>query len=147
MNEIVFWGLSINAWITIVTVVAVICVLTMTKIRSDAVFLIAIGILFITGVLDAREACSGFNSSAVVVTGVLSVVVAGLRYTGVLQWLLKHVFGVPDSFPKALLKMMIPVSLLSVFINNNTVTTLFSSVMKQWAKKLGVDYTFYFYYL
>ena len=138
MDEIVFWGLSINAWITIVTVVAVICMLTMTKIRSDAVFLIAIGILFITGVLNAGEACSGFNSSAVVLTGVLSVVVAGLRYTGVLQWLLKHVFGVPDSFPKALLRMMIPVSALSIFINNNTVTTLFSSVMKQWARKLGI---------
>jgi len=138
MDEIVFLGLSINAWITIVTVVAVICVLTMTKIRNDAVFLIAIGVLFITGVLDAREVCSGFNSSAVVVTGVLSVVVAGLRYTGVLQWSLKHIFGVPDSFPKALVRMMIPVSSLSIFINNNTVTTLFSSVMKQWARKLGV---------
>ena len=133
-----FWGLSINAWITIVTVVAVICVLTMTKIRTDAVFLIAIGILFITGVLDAREACSGFNASAVVVTGVLSVVVAGLRYTGVLQWLLKYVFGVPDSFPKALLRMMIPVSAMSVFINNTTVAALFSGIMKQWARKLGI---------
>ena len=65
MGEVVFWGLSVNAWITLVMVAAVIGVLLMTKVRTDAVFLIAIGVLFATGVLDAREACSGFNSSTV----------------------------------------------------------------------------------
>lgn len=138
MNDIVFWGLSLNAWITLVTVGAVICVLLTTRIRTDAVFLIAIGILFLTGVLDANEACSGFNSSAVVVAGVLAVVIAGLRYTGVLQWALKYIFGVPDSLAKALFRLMIPVAALSVFINNTTVAALFSGVMKQWARKIGL---------
>ena len=138
MNEILFGGLSLNAWITLVTVIAVMGVLLLTKIRTDAVFLIAIGILFSTGVLTAEEACSGFDSSAVVVTGVLTVVLAGLRYTGVLQWILKYVFGLPGSFPKALLRMMIPVSVTSAFINNTTVTALFSDIVKQWARKLGM---------
>ena len=138
MEQILFCGLSIHAWITLVTVIAVIGVMLLTKIRTDAVFLIAIGILFLTGVLDAGEACSGFNSSAVVVTGVLSVVVAGLRYTGVLHWMLKYVFGLPESFPKALLRMMIPVSVMSAFVNNTTVTALFSGVVKQWARKLDM---------
>ena len=130
--------MDIYAWITIVTVIAVIGVLLLKKIRTDAVFLIAIGILFVTGVLDAAEACSGFSSSAVVVTGVLTVVVAGLRYTGVLQWMLKHIFGLPGSLPKVLLRMMIPVSVTSAFINNTTVTALFSDLVKQWARKLNM---------
>ena len=130
--------MDIYAWITIVTVIAVIGVLLLKKIRTDAVFLMAIGILFVTGVLDASEACSGFSSSAVVVTGVLTVVVAGLRYTGVLQWMLKHIFGLPGSLPKVLLRMMIPVSVTSAFINNTTVTALFSDLVKQWARKLNM---------
>ncbi len=137
MGEIVFLGLNLDAWITLITVITVLAVLLLTKVRTDAVFLIAIGVLFVTGVLDARETCSGFSSSAVVVTGVLTVVVTGLHETGVLHWIQKHIFGLPENYPKALLRMMLPVSFLSAFLNNTTVTALFEGVVKQWARKLG----------
>ena len=131
------WGLSIDAWITIATVMTVIVVMLFTKVRTDAVMLIAIGVLFVTGVLDAKETCSGFSAGTVVVTGVLTVVMAGLRYTGVLQWMLKHVFGLPDSYPSALFRMMVPVSMLSAFVSNTMLTVLFGNVLKRWARKLG----------
>ena len=37
MDEILFWGLSISAWITFAAVVTVMGVLLLTKIRTDAV--------------------------------------------------------------------------------------------------------------
>ena len=75
----ILWGLGIDAWITIITVVAVVAVMLMTKVRADAVMLIAIGVLFATGVLDAKEMCSGFSAGTVVVTGVLAVARRGKR--------------------------------------------------------------------
>ena len=83
MESIVFWGFNLHAWITIVTVLTMFTILLLTKLRADLVFLGAIGILFVTGVLDAKEAFSGFSSGSVVVIGVLFVVVAGLTHTGV----------------------------------------------------------------
>ena len=136
-DNILLWGFSIDAWMTIATVIAVIVVMLTTKVRTDAVMLIAIGVLFVTGVLDAKETCSGFSAGTVVVTGVLAVVMAGLRYTGVLQWMLKHVFGLPDSYPTALLRMMVPVSMLSAFVSNTMLTVLFGNVLKRWARKLN----------
>ena len=132
------WGFSIDAWITIATVMVVIVVMLLTKVRTDAVMLIAIGVLFATGVLDAKETCSGFSAGTVVVTGVLAVVMAGLRYTGVLQWMLKHIFGLPSSYPTALLRMMVPVSMLSAFVSNTMLTVLFGNVLKRWARKLNI---------
>ena len=87
MVSIVFWGFNLYAWITIATVLSMFTVLLFTKLRADLVFLGAIAILFVTGVLDAKEAFSGFSSTSVVIIGVLFVVVAGLTHTGVLQGL------------------------------------------------------------
>ena len=46
---ILLWGLGLDAWITIATVMTIITVMLLTKVRTDAVMLIAIGVLFITG--------------------------------------------------------------------------------------------------
>ena len=57
-DMILLWSLSLDAWITIATVITIITVMLLTKVRTDAVMLIAISVLFITGVLDAKEMCS-----------------------------------------------------------------------------------------
>lgn len=116
-----FLGFSLHAWITIVTVLTMFSVLLFTKLRSDLVFLGAIAVLFVTGVLDAKEAFSGFSSTSVVVIGVLFVVVAGLTYTGVLQWIVKHLLGQPKSYKGAVVRLMLPVAALSSFLSNTTV--------------------------
>ena len=139
METIEFFGFGLHAWITIVTVLSMFSVLLFTKWRSDLVFLGAIGVLFVTGVLDAKEAFSGFSSTSVVTVGVLFVVVAGLTHTGVLQYIVKYLLGTPNSYSKAVTRLMLPVAVLSSFLSNTTVVTLFVNIVKMWAKKLGVS--------
>ena len=139
METFEFLGFSLHAWITIVTVLSMFTVLLFTKLRADLVFLAAIAVLFVTGVLDAKEAFSGFSSPSVVVIGVLFIVVAGLTYTGVLQWIVKHLLGQPDSYCKAVVRLMLPVAALSSFLSNTTVVTLFVNIVKMWSRKLGIS--------
>ena len=139
MESIEFLGFGIDAWITIVTVFTVFTVLLTTKWRSDIVFLGAIGVLYVTGVLDAKEAFSGFSSTSVITVGVLFVVVAGLMHTGVLHFMVKCLLGRPDSYGKAVTRLMLPVAFLSSFLSNTTVVALFVKIVKMWAKKLGVS--------
>ena len=139
MDDVVFGGFNLQAWITIATVLTMFAVMLMTKLRADVVFLAAMGVLFVTGVLDAKEAFSGFSSTSVIVIGVLFVVVAGLTHTGVLQWIVKNLLGQPDSYSKAVVRLMLPVAALSSFLSNTTVVTLFVSIVKMWSKKLGIS--------
>lgn len=139
MESFVFLGFDLHAWITIVTVFVMFSALLLTKLRTDLVFLCAIAILFVTGVLDAKEAFSGFSSTSVVVVGVLFIVVTGLTYTGVLQWIVKHLLGQPDSYSKAVVRLMLPVAALSSFLSNTTVVSLFVRIVKMWSHKLGVS--------
>ena len=139
MESFEFLGFDLHAWITIVTVFVMFSTLLLTKLRTDLVFLCAIAILFVTGVLDAKEAFSGFSSASVVVVGVLFIVVTGLTYTGVLQWIVKHLLGHPDSYSKAVVRLMLPVAALSSFLSNTTVVSLFVRIVKMWSHKLGVS--------
>ncbi len=134
-----FLGLNLYAWITIVTVLGMFTTLLFTKLRVDTVFLAAIGIFLVTGVLDTKEALSGFSSSSVVVIGVLFVVVAGLTHTGVLQWIVRHLLGEPNSYGKAVVRLMLPVAGLSSFLSNTTVVAMFVGIVKMWSKKLGIS--------
>ncbi len=139
METYIFLGFNLHAWITIVTVLAMFATLLLTKLRTDLVFLAAIGVLYVTGVLDAKDAFSGFSSTSVIVIGVLFVVVAGLTHTGVLQWIVKNLLGQPSSYGKAVVRLMLPVAALSSFLSNTTVVAMFVGIVKMWSKKLGIS--------
>ncbi len=139
MGSFMFLGFGLEAWITIITVLGMFTILLFTKLRSDFVFLGAIGVLYVTGVLDASEAFSGFSGTSVVTVGVLFVVVAGLMHTGVLHWIVKHWLGQPNGYAKAVTRLMLPVAALSSFLSNTTVVTLFVNIVKMWSKKLGIS--------
>jgi len=127
---------SIYAWITIVTVLVTFGILLFTRLRSDLVFLGVVGVLFVTGVLEVNEALSGFSSTTVAVVGVMFVVVAGLTYTGVLHWIIKNMLRRPQNYKRALIRLTIPVAVLSPFLNTATVVTMFVGVVKMWSKKV-----------
>ena len=139
MDSFVFLGFGLDAWITIVTVLAMFTVLLFTRLRSDVVFLCAVGILYVTGVLDTKETLSGISQASVAVVAVLFVVIAGLMHTGVLQWIVKNLLGTPNSYTKAVTRLMLPVAALSSFLSNTTVVALFVNIVKMWAKKLGIS--------
>lgn len=89
--------------------------------------------------LTAGEALSGFSSTSVAVVGVMFVVVAGLTYTGILHWIVKHLLGWPKGHKTALLRLMVPVAVLSPLLNTVTVVALFVPVVKMWSKKLKIS--------
>ncbi len=61
MEDIIFLGLNLGAWITIVTVLSMFLTLLFTKLREDVAFLGVIAVLLLTGVLDTKEALGGFS--------------------------------------------------------------------------------------
>lgn len=133
-----FLGLGVAAWITIVTVLTIFILLLKTNLPADILFLGCMGVFLVTGVLSPKDVLSGFSSTSVVVVGVLFAVIAGLMNTGVLHWIVKHIMGVPKSFSMAVMRVMLPVALLSSFLSNTTVVALFLDVVKMWSKKLKI---------
>lgn len=132
-------GLSIYAWITIVTVITIFGLLLYDKVPADIAFTGGMGVLLVTGVLTPAQALAGFSSQTVVVVGVIYVVLAGLVHTGVLQWIVRYLLGTPGSYPQAIVRLMLPVAFLSSLLTNATIVALFINVVKIWSKKLNIS--------
>lgn len=138
METILFLGLGLNAWLTIALVLTMFTLMMCTKLPAEFVFLGGMGFLYVTGILDVKEALSGFSSTSVVTVGVLFVVIAGLVHSGVIHWMVKNLLGTPSSYSMAIVRLMVPVAVLSSMLSNTAVVALFIKVVKMWAKKLGI---------
>jgi len=130
--------LSWQGWIALGTVAATFGLLAFTRLPSDFVFLGGLAALLVAGVIDTNQALAGFSSSGVMTVGILYVVVTGLRETGGLLWISRHVLGHPKSNNGALLRLMAPVSILSAFLNNTPVVALFIPVVTEWSRRIKV---------
>jgi di/tricarboxylate transporter len=139
MDTVSLFELGWQAWVTMAIVAAIFLVLVFTRLPSDYVFLGGLGILLVSGILDPLAALSGFSSQGVVTVAVLYVVVSGLKDTGGLSWISRHVLGRPKSYRGAQLRLMLPVCGLSAFLNNTPVVALFIPVVVDWCRRIRLQ--------
>lgn len=130
-------GLSMSARITLLVILGLVLAMSLTNIRTDVIFLCAIIILLVTGVVNQDEAFAGLASHEVIIAASLFIVVGGLTYTGFLNVLVKQL-GKPSTLKKAIPRIMFPVAFLSSLIGETTVVAMFINVVRLWTKKLSI---------
>lgn len=131
--------MPLEAWFTLGVVVVMLGVLTLTRIAPDVVFVGGLSLLLVSRVITPAEALAGLANQGVVTVGVLYVVVAGLRETGGIGWLVQRLLKQPRSLPDAQLKLMTPVTFMSAFLNNTPVVAMLIPAVNDWAKKYGLS--------
>ncbi|MCQ2328964.1 MAG: anion permease [Paludibacteraceae bacterium] len=128
------WG----ALFVFVVIAAMALLLNLTKMKTESVFLLGVVVLFLSGVINEESAFGGFSSESVLITATLFIVVGGLTYTGVINWIVKYMLGKPKTFKKAIARLMFPVAFLSSLIGDTTVVAMFINVVRIWSKKLNL---------
>ena len=138
LREIVF-GVSIGGWVTIFTMICIFIVMAKSRIPAEVAFLGALTILLVLGIVDEEEGMAGFSSEPVVVNAAFFVIIGGLMQTGVLYWLTKNVLGEARNYTGAIIKLMIPTSILSAFLSSSNVVSLLIDAVKIWSRKLNLS--------
>ena len=129
--------MSHEAWITLLLLVAMLA--AMVRGRSpDLVLLAGTVALLAFGVLTPEEALAGFSNEGMITVGVLFVVAAGIRETGGLDAILRVVLGAPKRVGSAQLRMMVPVSALSAFLNNTPLVAIMLPIVTDWARRVNI---------
>jgi di/tricarboxylate transporter len=132
-------GLGWQGWLTLGVTLGAFLLNALTALAAEVVFLGALAILLLTGVLDTPMALSGFSNSGMVTVGVLYIVVAGLQQTGGLDLISRSLLGLPQGQSRALFRLMLPVIGLSAFLNNTPIVAMFIPVVSDWCRKLRIS--------
>src|SRR5690606_41628293 len=86
-----------------------------------------------------RRSSDLFANPGVMTIAVLYVVAAGLRETGAVQWIARLLLGHPTTLRNAQLRMIMPTSVISAFMNNTAVVAMFIPAIQEWAQRLGIS--------
>lgn len=126
-------------YLTLIVLVAILLLLIFDVAGADMVFGAALIVLLFGGVISPGEALSGFSNKGMITVGLLFIVSQAVENTGVFQGVADRFLagrrdgkGRKRSVPFLMAKMMAPVTLLSAFLNNTPIVTIFTPVVKRW---------------
>ncbi len=131
--------LSWQGWLAIAVTLAAFLVNAFTSLAAEVIFLGALVVLMLSGVLDTPTALAGFSNSGMITVAVLYIVVAGLQQTGGLDMVSRTVLGMPKGQTQALIRLIVPVVSLSAFLNNTPIVAMFIPAVGDWCRKLRLS--------
>lgn len=132
--------MTLEGFIVLGIIFITIIALAKEVMRPGLVFFSSAVVLMATGILTDKEMLAGFSNKGMITIGVLFLVSEGVRQSGILNRLAqtylprkrrKMVFLIPQ--------IMLPVSILSAFLNNTPVVIIFAPIIKKWTEKLNLS--------
>ena len=124
--------------VVLVLLAAAIAMFALNRPRMDAVALLMLTVMPLTGVITMGEALAGFSDSTIVLLGALFVIGEGLVRTGVAQrlgdWLLQKA---GSSETRLLVLLMAAVAGLGAFMSSTGVVAIFIPVVLRIAQNTG----------
>lgn len=129
-----------EGYIVLGIIVFMIVALAKEVMRPGLIFFTGAVILMASGILTDEETLAGFSNKGMITVGILFLVSEGVSQAGVLNRLAqtylprkrrKMVFLIPW--------IMVPVSVLSAFLNNTPVVIIFAPIIKKWTEKLNLS--------
>src|SRR5690606_14857572 len=112
--------------------------LATSRIAPDLILVAALTVLIVGGVLPPGDALAGLGNPGLATVGVLYVVVAGLTDTGAVHSIVR-LLGRPRSVPAAQLRLMLPVTAMSGFLNNTPLVAMLVPVVEDWARSSRIS--------
>jgi di/tricarboxylate transporter len=107
--------------------------------RMDVVALLVLGVLALTGLVDATDALSGFSNPAVITVWAMFILSDGLTRTGIADLLGRQVMRMAGSSEVTLIVViMLTAGFLSAFMNNIGVAALMLPVVVDIARRTEI---------
>ena len=130
--------MTLEGWTVIGVIAVCLSLLITTSYPIDLILLAGLGFLLITGIVSPEEALAGFSNEGVLTVAALYVVGAGLKETGAIQYITQKMMGDTKTVRGAQARIMVPVMVMSAFMNNTPIVASFIPALEHWSKKTQI---------
>lgn len=131
--------MTTSAWATLAITVGMVAAMVWNLAAPDMVLLAGLALLLAGGILTPEEAFVGFSNPGMLTIAVLFVVSAGVQRTGGLDFIVSRVLGHPKHLSTAQMRMMLPVSFISAFLNNTPVVAMMVPIIADWSRQIRMS--------
>jgi di/tricarboxylate transporter len=129
--------LEIGLVLLIVTIM-VICLIKEVA-RPDIIVFFTTSILLLLGILTPAEALRGFSNEGMLTIALLFIVAGAIQQSGLLNQVVKKILGKSSHPRKVLVRMMLPVSALSAFMNNTPIVVMLMTDIRKWCNDHNIS--------
>ena len=123
-----------QAWFTIAVTLVTLVALAFDR-PADLVFMGALVVLTLAGVLDFKSAFEGFISPSLLMVAALFIVTSGLKETGVVDFVGARVLGPVRSEFSGLATLIFFAIAVSAFMNNTPIVAMLIPVVLKWCRQ------------
>lgn len=132
--------MTIEMMIATAAVLLAILLFATEKLPVDLTAVLLMTILLLTRIITPEEGISGFSNTATVTVGAMFILSAGLLRTGAVNSLGERLAAIGrNSFWLSLGIIMIPIGIISAFINNTPAVAVFIPIVMTMAKEGGTS--------
>jgi di/tricarboxylate transporter len=128
-----------EAWLTALIVVLILAGLVASVASPSILAFSGVVILLLLGVIDPAQALSGFSNPAPFTVGALFVVARAISKTGAIRPFTQSLMGTTGHIRRPMLRMLVPTTVASAFINNIPLVAMMIPEVTSWARKRGSD--------
>ena len=125
-------------WFTLASVVIMFVLLAKTSVGPEWICLGTLVTLLTVGIITPNEAVAGASNRGMLTVGILFVVARAIQETGAIQMLTPFLSPKIKTTMAAQFRMMLPVTVLSAFLNNTPVVAIFIPAVTAWARKIKI---------
>ncbi len=132
--------MTFEGYFVIAVIVLMIIALINDWMRPGLLLFSALVVLMAAGIVTTEESLAGFSNKGMLTVAVLFLVSEGVRQTGALNIVARAFLPKRrGKMPITLLKILLPVSFISAFLNNTPVVIIFAPMIKNWAEKMNLS--------
>ncbi len=140
-KDIIFIPLTIETYIVIATFIYLIVAFLVEAMRPGLILFSAATIFLATGIISAEEMIGGFSNDGLLTIAVLFLVNEGIKQSGLITRLAQAYLPRKKSpMPLLIPRIMIPVSLLSAFLNNLPIVINATPILMKWSDMMKFSY-------